>query len=55
LKGIICQGCKLTFVGSWKPENLRHIGIVYDGTENEQIEAQQKAQQEAQAQKQKQA
>ncbi|OBT44484.1 hypothetical protein VE00_04900 [Pseudogymnoascus sp. WSF 3629] len=46
---------KHEFEGSWKPENLRHIGIVYDGTENEQIEAQQKAQQEAQAQKQKQA
>ncbi|KFZ04896.1 hypothetical protein V501_08878 [Pseudogymnoascus sp. VKM F-4519 (FW-2642)] len=45
---------KHEFEGSWKPENLRHIGIVYDGTENEQIEAQQKAQQEAQAQKQQQ-
>ncbi|ELR04913.1 membrane-bound alpha-1,6- mannosyltransferase Initiation-specific [Pseudogymnoascus destructans] len=43
---------KHEFEGSWKPENLRHIGIVYDGTENEQIEAQQKTQQEAQAQKQ---
>ncbi|KFX93747.1 hypothetical protein O988_06635 [Pseudogymnoascus sp. VKM F-3808] len=48
---------KHEFEGSWKPENLRHIGIVYDGTENEQIEAQQREQQEAQqkAQQQKQA
>ncbi|KFY93498.1 hypothetical protein V500_03684 [Pseudogymnoascus sp. VKM F-4518 (FW-2643)] len=47
---------KHEFEGSWKPENLRHIGIVYDGTENEQIEqaeqqakdAQQQAQQKQQ-------
>ncbi|OBT70355.1 hypothetical protein VE03_00303 [Pseudogymnoascus sp. 23342-1-I1] len=40
---------KHEFEGSWKPENLRHIGIVYDGTENEQIE---EAEKKAKAQKQ---
>lgn len=33
------------FEGTWKPDNLRHIGIVYDGTEDQQIEAQKQAQQ----------
>ncbi|KFZ04422.1 hypothetical protein V502_10161 [Pseudogymnoascus sp. VKM F-4520 (FW-2644)] len=41
---------KHEFEGSWKPENLRHIGIVYDGTENEQIEQAEQQAKEAQQQ-----
>lgn len=48
LKETIRREHKLTSTGSWKPENLRHIGIVYDGTENEQIEAQKKEQEQKQ-------
>ncbi|KAL5349846.1 alpha-1,6-mannosyltransferase Och1 [Pseudogymnoascus australis] len=45
---------KHEFEGSWKPENLRHIGIVYDGTENEQIEEAEKQAKLAKEQAQKQ-